>query len=265
MRGVVLCLLLVGCGFHGAALQGDGGPADAMTVIDGAVPDPDAPVGSADAASSPDAVAQVDAGVLTSPITISGTVVEFSFTGLTPVPGTVVTAFRAGAAVATATADIAGNFSLVVSAANGGFDGYLQARVTGHLDTYVDPAAPLTTDTPGVQVVMITSFEVGILTMGCGVTQASTSALVGVEVASASLQPIGGAVVTSTPAAGKVCYDGQMGPSGQVTSTGGDGLAYLLNVPAGTPVVAATKAGLTFKAHPVIAVAGALTTTYVTP
>ncbi len=80
--------------------------------------------------------------------------------------------------------------------------------------------------------------------------------------------PVAGAVVSSTPASDTVRYNQAVGnqvlPLG-TTSTYDDGIAYLLNLPAGQVTVSAKTATTTFASHPVKAWADQLTTTVIVP
>jgi hypothetical protein len=74
-----------------------------------------------------------------------------------------------------------------------------------------------------------------------------------------------GATITASPA-GQIHYNGSAGvPQAQAMSTGADGIAYAMNVPAGMVTVGANKSGLTFKSHAVNARADKVTLTLVTP
>jgi hypothetical protein len=78
-----------------------------------------------------------------------------------------------------------------------------------------------------------------------------------------SLTKVGGAVVTSVPAAKATAYTGALFPA-PGPGTKDDGMAFLIGLTPGMVTVSATKAGLTFKPTTVKARAGAFTTTLIT-
>ena len=91
-----------------------------------------------------------------------------------------------------------------------------------------------------------------------------TKGLIAVIVADAAENPIAGATVTTSPAAANDCYNGTSGlPDAMVMTTAADGIAYMINVPAGEVTVSASVGGTSFGAHKVNARAGTFTTTVV--
>src|SRR5262249_11059715 len=101
--------------------------------------------GSADAKVYMDAPASIPAM-----ITISGTASSRDLSGnATPVQGVAVAAYKKTdptTAVATATTDASGNYSLTVTTGGAPVDGYLKATKSGNTDTYLYPPAPLIAD-----------------------------------------------------------------------------------------------------------------------
>ena len=202
-------------------------------------------------------------------ITISGVVSERNTTTTTPTAGVVVTAYKASddSVVAMATSDAMGKYSITVTTNGSALDGYLKATHTGDLDTYLYPPAPVSADFAGASVNLITSgtFDLVANTL-CAGNQMATNGAMAVEVIDAAMAVVPGAVVTSTPAASKVCYNMGGFPNKNATMTDTDGIAYMLNVPpTGTVSVTATKTGSTFASHSVKARPGAFTTTLIQP
>jgi hypothetical protein len=204
-------------------------------------------------------------------ITITGTAVERTATGTTPVANVTIAGYRNGEAtpVATTTSNAQGQYSLVLPTGGGALDGYLKATAAGLKDTYLYPPAPLSADTVA-PVNMISPGTLTLLGILTGVTQQADRGLIAMIVvsgATADSMPVAGAVATSTPAAGAIRYNGSNElPDQMATSTGADGTAFLINVPADTLItVSATKTGSTFTPHTVRAVANQFTTTLVTP
>jgi hypothetical protein len=170
-------------------------------------------------------------------------------------------------ALGTMATDGSGNFSITVPTGGVALNGYVKATASGYVDSYLWPPAPLTANYTGASVNFISSTDEALATgVFCQVSggQGSSSALIGLEVEDGSGNTIGSAVVKTDPAAGKACYDGSNGlPSAAETSTYTDGVALMINVPAGDITLSATKSGSTFTSHTVTGVAGAFTTTII--
>jgi hypothetical protein len=210
---------------------------------------------------------QPDASNVPATITIAGVVSGRDTTTTKPLSGIVVTAYKASddSLVAMATSDASGNYSITVTTNGAALDGYLKATNAGYLDTYLYPPAPVSADFSGASVNMITTntFSLVANTL-CGGNQMTSMGAMAVEVIDSAMAVVPGAMVSSTPAAGKVCYNMGGFPNKNATMTDTDGIAYLLNV-TGSVSVTATKAGSTFTAHSVNARAGAFTTTLIQP
>jgi hypothetical protein len=232
---LVLCLLALGCGDDG----GGGG-------------------GSADAPTAP------------AMITVSGTATERSASGSTPRQGVMITAYKnsdPNTVVVMTMTDASGNYSLVIPTGGVALDGFIKATLTGLVDTYLYPPKPLTADFGTASINMVSQGTLDTLSGTlCGTAQMSSMGLVAVLVADANNTGIGGATISSTPAAAKYCYNGSSGlPSRNATMTEADGIGYMINLPAGEVTVNASKSGTTFLSHKVNARAGTLTTTPITP
>jgi hypothetical protein len=213
-----------------------------------------------------------DAAPAPAMITITGTAVERTVGGTSPVAGATVAGYRNGndaTAVATATTAANGTFTLTIATGGVALDGYIKATKTGLKDTYLYPptaiaadiVAPVNMISPGTLNVL-TAFASGMQTAGKGLI-----ALVVVSGMTADSTPVTGAMVSSTPAAGPYRYNGGNGlPDPQATMTAADGTAFIFNVPPNVNVVVnATKAGSTFTSHGVRAVPDQFTTTLITP
>jgi len=199
-------------------------------------------------------------------ITITGTAKSNSGTSTSPLAGVTIGAYSnsdENTAVATATSDTAGNYTLTVTTGGHPLDGFIKATISGYLDTYLYPPAPLAADFNGAALNIITQNTYDLVSNLCMGAQMSTNGGIALEVVDGSGTAIGGATVSSTPAAGKYCYNASNGfPSKDATVTNTDGLAYMFNV-TGQATVTASESGKTFSSHSVKARAGALTTTQV--
>jgi hypothetical protein len=198
-------------------------------------------------------------------ITISGQAIVQDQTTSSPQSGVAIAVFAIGddaTALATATTDSSGNYSLTLTTNGAAIDGYIKATKSGLVDTYVYPPAPMQSDSSTATASMISTSNYSSLV---GIEGASSSdGMIILDVLDASLAPISGATVSTSPASGKEFYMNSSGTPFSTSSTYTDGLAFLFNVPtSGTVTLDATKAGMTFTTHAVTARAGKLTTTVV--
>ncbi|MBV8759175.1 MAG: hypothetical protein JO257_17940 [Deltaproteobacteria bacterium] len=199
-------------------------------------------------------------------VTFSGTV-QSKGTSTSPLAGVSLGAYGEGSstAVATATSDSQGNFTMMIPTGGTALQGYVKATFNGYVDTYLYPPTAVAADTTGVTVFMVTPSTYDLLANTlCQGNQMTTNGGIAVEVLDASMAKVQGATVASMPAATKYCYNQGGFPNKSATSTDTDGIAYMLNV-TGTATVSASKSGLTFKSHQVNARAGALTLTIIQP
>jgi len=198
-------------------------------------------------------------------ITIAGQAITQDQTTATPQPNVSIGIYANGndaTPLATATTDAQGNYSMSVPTHGQAIDGYIKATGTGLVDTYVYPPTPMSTDTSTATASMISTDNYNSLT---GIENASTSkGLIILDVLDASLQPVSGAKVSTSPSSGSTAYMNSSGEPFSSSSTYTDGLAFVFNVPtSGTVMVSASKSGATFTSHAVTARAGKLTTTLV--
>lgn len=199
-------------------------------------------------------------------LTLSGTVSEIGIAGETPTSGVLIEAIptTATTAVATATSVTGGTFSVTITS-DGPFDGYFKAtKGTEYLPTYLYPPAPLAANQSDTPVIVMTSGTFDALASFAQGGQQDGMGFIGIAVVDAALQPVAGAVITSS-AGGTVRYNDANGtPSANATMTSADGRGYIFNVPAGNVTVGATRSGSTFASHAVQARADAVTLTIVT-
>jgi hypothetical protein len=202
-------------------------------------------------------------------ITISGIASEITISGRAALADVMITVYKASddSVITTATTDAMGQFSVSTTTTNGApVDGYLKATKTGLKETYLYPPAPLAADFANVPVLMLKQSTQNLAnSLGGAPAPDATKGWVALIIDDASMMPVMGATLTSTPT-GSIHYNSSAGvPQAQATSTAVDGIAYAMNVPAGSVMVSATKTGTTFKSHAVNARADKVTLTLITP
>ena len=176
-------------------------------------------------------------------ITITGSAAERSTGDPTPIEGAMIEAYRNGSdssPVATTTTDASGNYTLTITTNGQALDGYVKATSPGLIDTYLYPPYPLTANFDGASINMISDLTFGLLGSLCDADHVSGMGTIAILVYDANMMPVEGAAVTSTPAAGKTCYNGAPLPDPTATVTAADGVAYLLIVAPGQVSVGAT-------------------------
>jgi hypothetical protein len=229
---LILCLFALGCGDDGGG-------------------------GSADASTAP------------AMITVSGTATKREGTSSNPAAGVMVGAYKnsdAATSLATATTDAAGMYSMMIPTGGTALDGYLKATLTGFLDTYLYPPKPLAADFDSASLNLVNQSTLDLLSGTlCGTLQEGSKGLIAVLVVDAADMPVAGATITGSPAPAKYCYNSGGFPNKNATMTDTDGIAYMINLPAGEVTVSAAKTGVTFLSHKVNARAGTLTTTPIQP
>lgn len=206
-------------------------------------------------------------------VTISGQVTERNQSGATPVSGVSIKAFRNSdetTPIAMTTSDAQGNYSITAMTNGESIDGYLQATKQGYLDTYLYPPYPLMMDYMNAPVIMLTQQTLDTLSTfasGGQMLPGSGKGFIALVVTDGT-NPVGGAMVTSSPAASVVRYNGLVGnvvlPSATATMTYTDGIAYLFNETPGQVTVSATGP-MTFASHPVKVREDVLTLTVIVP
>ena len=247
----LVCVAVLGCGDDGG---GGGGTADA-------------------APSGPDAKQFRDGQpTMTVMVTVSGTAEEIAASGSTPLAGVTIEAFRnadEATPLGMTTTDAQGNYSLTVATNGEAIDGFLKASKTGYKLTYLYPPYPLMMDFNMASVFMVTQDTFDTLHTVASAPMMEGKGVVALIVTDGAM-PVGGATISSTPAATPTArYNAMVGnltlPSSMATSTHTDGIGYLFNLPPGQVTVSAAKTGMTFSSHGVKAWADDLTTTVVVP
>jgi hypothetical protein len=224
--------------------------------------------------NGPDAKQFLDAPpTMNAMITISGQATSRDTSGSAPQANVTIEAFRnsnENTPIATTTTDAQGNYSLTIQTNGEAVDGFLKATKTGFVTTYLYPPYPLMMDYANAPVLMVSPMTYDAL---CNLAQAGCArgdgiGLIGLVVTDGA-NPVGGATVSSTPAANPIRYNALVGtlvlPSTTATSTYTDGVAYLFNLPPGQVTVSATKTGSQFASHGLKAWANELTTTVIVP
>ena len=207
------------------------------------------------------------APVVPAHIMVTGTTKSVSASGSSPLAGVTVGAYRntdETTAVATATSDQSGNYTLDITTNGMPVDGFIKATIASYMDTYLYAPAPLVADlAAGASMNLVTQQTLGALSTICGHGITTDMGAVGVEAVDATGAVVVGAAVSATPAPVKYCYNGANGlPMPSQTVTGTDGLGYLVDI-SGSVAVTATKSGLTFGTHTIKVRVGTLTTTLV--
>ena len=262
-----LLLLPVACGDDdGSGTDGD--DADAAVQADaagqpdsGPTPDPDAMPADLGCIGDPLPTEAVN------PVTLNGAVVEINVGGQSTVDGAIVELRRASNdrvmddnAPGGTPAD--GSFSLSGRTRGNPLLAYLHSSADGLVSTRVYPPLPLSVDLAMVPVPMFAPAIIGFLSPD----QEPENGIVLVALLDCSGNPIQGGTVSSTPEAGEVVYAGDDGiPDPGATSTGVQGLAFLLNVPPGPVTVEATASEMALLGHEVASVGGEVTTTVIVP
>jgi hypothetical protein len=246
----LVCVALVGCG-------GDDG---------GGGSNSDAATGGGDAKQFLDAPISAPAQ-----ITISGQATAQDTSGSTALAGVTVAAFRTSdenTAIATTTTDAQGNYSLTLETGGVAIDGYLKATKGGYKETYLYPPYALAMDFDKASILMVNQGTWDSLSQIAQGNQQDGNGVIGLVVTDGA-NPVGGAVVSSTPAATPVRYNAPVGslviPSADATETYTEGVASIFNAAPGQLTVSAEKSGMTFSSHAVKAWADQLTTTVIVP
>ena len=197
-------------------------------------------------------------------VTVSGQIRQNALAP-TALGGAVIDAFRTGnpTALATATSNTPGFYTLSISTGGAPVDGYLRVTHSGQVDTYAYPSRPLFMDLT-TNVLMPTANELAFLGQAVGVTQTAGNGFIGVIVKDCDGATLAGAQVFTTPA-GTVRYNSGPTPSSTATSTSSDGVAYVFNVPAGNAIVQANAGGNVLRSHTVNARANVVTLTEIQP
>jgi hypothetical protein len=210
-----------------------------------------------------------DAAPIAQILHISGKAEEYGASGTTPLDGVRIGGYRSSdenAEVTYAITDADGLYSFDLPTGGVAIDGYFKATKDTYMTTYLIPPGLVDRDFSNARVAMLKPDTFVALTdTFCGANQQSTNAAIIVIVADADEKPMAGAMVGSSPAATKYCYNQGGYPNRNATATDTDGIAYYLNVPAGKVTVNALETGVTFPSHTLLARGGVITTTLIRP
>jgi hypothetical protein len=264
-----LFALAAACGGDDDGGASDGDLADAAANVD-AAGDPDAGGGGEADATPPnlDCVGNELPAEAPEMVTLSGGAFSIDITSQgDPVEGAIIELHRASNdrklddnAPGGTPAD--GTFSLTGRTRGVPLEAYLHAEAEGLVTTRLYPPIPVFSDVPMIPLPMFSPIVVNFLSPD----QEPDKGIVLVIVLDCAGQPIAGATVSSTPEAGDVIYADNMGiPDDAATSTGNQGLAFLINVPGGPVTVNATSGGEALLGHDVASVPGEVTTTIILP
>ena len=204
-----------------------------------------------------------------SSFTITGHVTERGLSGESAVSGVMVALYSNAnqqQAIASATTNAQGDYSMTVMTNGTAIDGFLLATKTGYVDLYLYPTSPFIGDFTDGDLNMLTPSNKNFLSQLAGGNQMSGKGLIGLAVLDANGMPVSGATVSASPAANPYRYTGSDGyPSSSAMMTSADGVAFMFNVPSGPITITAMKSGMTFKSHVVEARADKFTTTAIAP
>jgi hypothetical protein len=184
-----------------------------------------------------------------STITVSGTVAEFGSSG---VAGARVDAFKTGTAgsIDSATTDAQGNFTMTVATGGVPLDGYVKASKTGYVDTYAYPSAPLPANT-AITLTVVTPTEFNLLAASMSVTPTAGDGALAIRPVDCTGAVVAAATVSTSPAS--------------APHSDGSGDFFEFNLAPGTVTVTGTYQSHTFRSHPVVSFADAVTITIVAP
>ena len=257
-----------------AACGEDAAKPDALIIIDAAIDAP--PIDAPPDAPNYDFTCLGNTAPTTAidPVTLSGTVSEVVLNGGSP---SVQNASGVTLEACTGNCNGPNSLGTTTSAADGTFttpalvtgsmplDGYVIATKTGSQTTYIYPAAPLTMDTAGAPVLMLTSQVYNLIGFVPNITHTAGRAIVGTFVTDCANTPIPDAVVTVSRNGTEL---GETQSAGSFSAQGAGAFITTDVVPDGTDpetVVGATYGGMTFRAHTVRTLANTITTTQIRP
>lgn len=143
---------------------------------------------------------------------------------------------------------------------------YIKATAPGHIDTYLYPPYDIYENFTNALFLMFGDDVWGIVPLIANATQADGNGAIMVIISDCDQQSVESATVSITPDVGEIRYGDSNGlPSSTLTSTQGQGIAFIFNVPPGSYTVDAERGGVSFREHSVAAFADAATTTIIVP
>jgi hypothetical protein len=203
-------------------------------------------------------------------VTITGTASTRGLGGATPAEGVTIAAYATSdeaTPLATTTTDAAGAFTLTITTSGAAITGYLEAKKSGLITSYLYPPTAITGNLAMVPMNMVQANlwdTLSTLAMGNQMPQNGLVAMIVVGGAELTSPPVAGATITTSPASNPYRYNGTNGLPDEVpTSTAADGIGYAFNAPVGNMTVTASKSGATFKTTPIKVRAMTLTQTLV--
>lgn len=221
------------------------------------------------ACSGDDGMARPDAKVVAPILHVSGKAEEYGASGTMPLEGVRIGGYRSSDENTEVTYTLTaadGTYALDLETGGVAIDGYFKATKDTYMTTYLYPPGLVDQDFASARVAMLKPDTFTLLTdTFCGANQQATNAAIVVIVADANNTPMAGAMIGSSPAAAKYCYNQGGYPNRSATATDTDGIAYYLDVPAGKVTVNALEAGVSFPSHALLARPGVITTTLIRP
>lgn len=219
-----------------------------------------------DGAKSADAHIFMDAPpVVPQMIKFAGITNESMQSSDVPLAGVAVSVFASAneaTPLAMTTSDANGAYTLMVPTNGSVVDGYIKATKSGYTDNYIYPAAPFQGDQLMANANLISTNNYGLLAFLVG--QTAGNGLIVAEILDSADMSVMGAKVASTPASGTYRYSDSGGTPTSTSSTNTDGASFMVNVPPGHVDISATKSGMVFKTHGLVAHPDAFTTTTIT-
>src|SRR5205814_9703661 len=98
--------------------------------------------------------------------------------------------------------------SMVITTNGKPLDGFLKATLSGYVDTYLYAPKPIDADFASASINMVTSGTVSTVSGTlCGMNQDTAKGMIAMIAADANNTAVAGATATSSPAAGKICYN----------------------------------------------------------
>ncbi|MBA3501974.1 MAG: hypothetical protein M4D80_02410 [Myxococcota bacterium] len=203
-------------------------------------------------------------------VTISGTASTRGLGGASPAQGVTIAAYATSdeaTPLAMATTDAAGAFTLTITTTGSAINGYLEAKKSGLITSYLYPPTPITGNLAMVPMNMVQANlwdTLSTFAMGNQMPQNGLVAMIVVGGTEVTSPPVAGATITTSPASNPYRYNAANGLPDEVpTSTAADGIGYAFNAPVGNMTVTASKSGSTFKTTPIKVRAMTLTQTLV--
>ncbi len=245
---------------------------DAMGAVEtvDAAPTPDsAPAPDATPAALDCAGEALPTTVANPPITVAGDIQEVTLSGAGPLAAqTQIGMHNVVDDAVIVEGDFTGTFSLVDPTNSATpLDAYIKATVSGHLDTYIFPGAPLSENIDNAPLLMLTDSVFGFLPTFSGVQTVAGMGTFTTAIVDCNNTPIAGAVLTITPDVGTIQYGDASGLPGGAggTETLAAGVVYIFNVPPGEYTITVDVGGTALRSNTVKSFADGLSTIQIVP